>query len=219
MSYGPLKVVVGPVLRHWCRVRVTGLEHVPPSGPAILASNHPGTIDPIILPTVVPRPVTFAAKAEYFSPGHPAGVLLRLIGQMPIERGARRGAREALEASLALLRTGGVFGIYPEGHRSPDGRLYRGRTGVGWLALASGAPVIPVGMVGTQHVLPRGAKVPHRGHVEIRFGRPVDLAAWAGRPEDPRARRAATDAVMDAIAALTDQPRAAGYSPDPPARA
>ncbi len=189
---------------------MTGLEHLPATGPALLASNHLGTIDPIILPALMPRRVTFVAKSEYFADGKLTGKLLRALGQLPVERRASSAATAALDAALDVLRAGEVFGIYPEGTRSPDGRLYRGKVGVGWLALASGAPVIPVGMIGSDKVLPRGSVLPRPVRVEIRLGAPVPVS---GDPSSPKDRRAATDQIMDAIAALTGQERVAGYAP------
>ena len=216
MGYRKLKIVVRPVLRALWRPEVTGLDHLPGHGPVILASNHLSLADFVFLGLAAPRHITFVVKAEAFAVGGPAGRfltwLLRTMGQLRVDRGAGRGARAALDASRAVLDDGGVVGIYPEGTRSPDGRLYKGRTGVGWLALASGAPVVPVAMHGTGRVLPRGAVVPRLGRVGVRFGPPVPLDAYAGRSADPHARRAATDAIMHAIGDLAGQEPAHTYA-------
>ncbi|GIG58303.1 1-acyl-sn-glycerol-3-phosphate acyltransferase [Longispora fulva] len=212
MPYGLVKVIAGPLFKVYCRAAVTGLEHLPATGPVLLASNHLGTIDPLILPALLPRRVTFVAKSEYFAEGRITGKLLRAFGQLPVERRAGAAATEALETALDVLRAGEVFGIYPEGTRSPDGRLYRGRVGVGWLALASGAPVIPVGMLGTDRVMPRGASFPRPAKVRIRLGAPMTVS---GSEKSARDRRLATDAIMAAIGELTGQERAGEYAPLP----
>ena len=146
MQYQLSRLVIGPALHLLGRPRVSGLEHVPASGPAILASNHLSIIDSMYLPLMIPRPVVFPAKAEYFSARGPVGRLwaayLRSTNQLEIDRGGARSAQATLEAAVDLLRRGELFGFYPEGTRSPDGRLYRGRSGIGYLALNSGAPVI-----------------------------------------------------------------------------
>lgn len=209
MGYRKLKIAVWPVLHGLWRPRVSGLEHLPESGPVILASNHLSLADFIFLGLVSPRHITFVVKAEAFAIPGPAGRfltwLLRTMGQLRVDRGAGRGAQAALDASRTVLDEGGVVGIYPEGTRSPDGRLYKGRTGVGWLALASGAPVIPVAMHGTGRILPPGAKLPRLVRVSVRFGPPVPLEPYKGKSAEPRARRAATDAIMHAIGDLAGQ--------------
>lgn len=216
MGYRKLKVVVRPPLVALWRPRVRGRHHLPGHGPVILASNHQSHADYVFLGLATPRHITFVVKAEAFAVGGPAGRLLtwllRTMGQLRVDRGAGRGARAALDAGLAVLRDGGAVGIYPEGTRSPDGRLYKGRTGVGWLALTSGAPVIPVAMRGTGRVLPPGAKVPRLGRVEVRFGAPVPLTAYMGHADDPRSRRAATDAIMRAIGELAREEPAEVYA-------
>ena len=217
MQYQLSRIVAGPFLRGLWRPEVTGAEHVPASGGAILASNHLSILDSVFLPFMLKRPVTFTAKSEYFTSRQPAmrlmGRYLRATGQIPVDRAGARAAQATLEAALALLQQGQLFGIYPEGTRSPDGRLYRARPGVGWLAMNSGLPVIPVAMMGTDKVLPPGRSVPRPGKVRIRIGKPMTFAAGAGagagsggRPEAPgQARRAIADEVVRAIHELSGQ--------------
>ena len=208
MQYRLSRVVAGPLLRALARPLVTGAEHIPASGPAILASNHLSVVDSIYLPLMLDRPVTFAAKSEYFTGtrlrDRAVGAYLRATKQLSTDRAGARAAQEMLEAALGLLRSGQLFGIYPEGTRSPDGRLYRGRTGVGYLALHSGAPVIPVAMVGTEKILAPGQKVPRPGRIEIRIGEPLAFAEFRGQPGS-RQRRAVTDEVVQAIQKLSGQ--------------
>src|ERR1700682_4827773 len=155
MAYWALKAVPAPVLPVFFRVRVEGLEHVPSKGPVIMASNHVSFSDSIFLPLVLRRRITFVAKAEYFEDPKTAW-FFRAMGQIPIKRGDGLAANRALESALEVLADGGVFGIYPEGTRSPDGRLYKGHTGVARLALKSKAPVLAIAMIGTAEVLPIG---------------------------------------------------------------
>src|SRR4029077_4715083 len=173
------RIVAGPFLHTIWRPKVTGAGHVPASGGAILAANHNSVVDSVFLPLMMDRPVTFSAKSEYFTASGPAARLwawyLKATNQLQMDRDGPRAAQDTLEAALALLREGNLFGIYPEGTRSPDGRLYRGRPGVGWLALKSGLPVIPVGIHGTRRVLPPGQMVPHPGRIELRIGAPLEF--------------------------------------------
>jgi 1-acyl-sn-glycerol-3-phosphate acyltransferase len=198
------------------RPRIDGRELIPSTGLLIVASNHLSFIDSIVIPVTVPRKVVFLAKAEYWEGRSPATWPRRLFfaafEAVPVQREQQQDAQASLDLARGVVERGDAFGIYPEGTRSRDGRLYRGRTGVGWLALATGARVVPVGVVGTDRVQPVGAKVPrvHRG-VAIRFGEPVDPADYAHLPPG-RARREITDAVMDRIAALSGQQRAEGYN-------
>ena len=209
MKYRVSRVVAGPFLRVLWRPQITGGEHIPPAGGAILASNHLSLVDSIFLPLLLARPVTFAAKAEYFtgtSPGQRfAGAYMRATKQLSVERAGTRAAQETLQAALDLLKAGELFGIYPEGTRSPDGRLYRGRTGVGFLALASGLPVIPVAMVGTDRVLPPGHSIPTLHRVGVRVGKPLTFESHQDTRPPARARRAVTDEVMEAIRTLSGQ--------------
>jgi 1-acyl-sn-glycerol-3-phosphate acyltransferase len=203
-----------PLSRLAFRPTVEGREHVPRHGPVILAANHLSFLDSFLIPLVAPRPVAFLAKEEYFTRPGARGALTRTVllgvGAVAVPRGGHRAAQAALEIALAVLREGRAFGIHPEGSRSRDGRLYRGRTGVAWLALASGAPVVPVAVLGTDRVQPVGARLPRPGKVTVRFGAPLRYPPPAGSAA--RARREATDEIMDAIARLSGQPRADAYN-------
>jgi len=215
MPYTIARWVVGLIFRVLWRPRIEGLEHVPAEGPVIIASNHLSFIDSVVIPLAVPRRVRFLAKAEYFTGRGPRGRLtalfFHLIDAVPVERTGNRDSMRSLESALAVLRDGQAFGIYPEGTRSRDGRLYRGRTGVGWLALTSGAPVVPVALLGTDRVQPVGARGVRVAPVRVRFGPPLDPSGYAALPAG-RARREITDEVMDRIAALSPQPRADVYN-------
>jgi 1-acyl-sn-glycerol-3-phosphate acyltransferase len=209
VRYQLSRVVFGPVLHLLARPDVVGGENVPATGGAILASNHLSVLDSIYLPLMLNRPVTFAAKSEYFTGTRPfervAGAYLRATKQLSVDRAGARAAQEMLEAALGLLRQGALFGIYPEGTRSPDGRLYRGRTGIGWLALHSGVPVIPVAMVGTDRLLPPGQKVPRPSRIQVRIGKPLLFEEYRDQPVSARQRRAVTDQVVEAIHGLSGQ--------------
>jgi 1-acyl-sn-glycerol-3-phosphate acyltransferase len=207
LQYRVSRVLAGPFLHGLWRPELTGGEHIPSSGGAILASNHLSIVDSIFLPLMVSRPVTFAAKSEYFTG---TGLLDRLTsayvratGQLSVDRAGARAAQDMLDSALGLLRDGALFGIYPEGTRSPDGRLYRGRTGIGWLALNARVPVIPVAMVGTDRVLPTGHRVPRFAKIRIRVGEPLTFDAY--ERTGARERRAVTDEVMKAIQVLSGQ--------------
>jgi 1-acyl-sn-glycerol-3-phosphate acyltransferase len=209
VQYSVSRVVAGPLLKAFARPDVVGMEHIPASGGAIIASNHLSIVDSIYLPLMVQRPVTFAAKAEYFTGTRPQdrliGAYLRATNQLSTDRASARAGQDMLEAALAKLQAGELFGIYPEGTRSPDGRLYRGRTGVGWLALHSGAPVVPVAMVGTDKILPPGHRVPRPGRISIIVGEPLTFAEFRDQPAGARQRRAVTDEVVQAIQKLSGQ--------------
>jgi 1-acyl-sn-glycerol-3-phosphate acyltransferase len=216
VQYRVSRLVAGPFLRLLARPDVTGAEHIPATGPAILASNHLSVVDSIFLPLMVERPVTFAAKSEYFTGtrlrDRVVGAYLRSTNQLSTDRAGARAAQAMLDAALDLLRSGQLFGIYPEGTRSPDGRLYRGRTGVGYLALNSGAPVIPVAMLGTEHILPPGHRIPRPGKIEIRIGEPLTFDEYRDQPAGARQRRAVTDDVVQAIQKLSGQEFAPVYA-------
>jgi 1-acyl-sn-glycerol-3-phosphate acyltransferase len=209
VEYRVSRLVAGPFLRMLAPTKVVGSEHIPPAGPAILASNHLSVIDSIYLPLMVSRPVTFAAKSEYFTGTRPwdrvVGAYLRSTNQLSTDRDGARAAQEMLDAAVERLKSGQLFGIYPEGTRSPDGRLYRGRTGVGYLVLHSGAPVIPVAMVGTDHIMPPGRRIPRPGRIEIRIGEPLTFDEFRDQPAGARQRRAITDEVVRAIQKLSGQ--------------
>ncbi|NUR51639.1 MAG: 1-acyl-sn-glycerol-3-phosphate acyltransferase [Hamadaea sp.] len=201
MFYWLLKyVILGPVLRLVFRPQVEGLDNVPRQGPAILASNHLSFSDSIFMPLVVPRKVTFVAKAEYFTEKGIKGRLKKMFfvgtGTIPVDRSGGRAAQAALDTQLRVLRGGELAGIYPEGTRSPDGRLYRGKTGVARLALESGAPVIPVAMLNADEVQPPGKVLPKVMRVKIRFGAPLDFSRYAGMAGERFVERAVTDEIM-----------------------
>jgi 1-acyl-sn-glycerol-3-phosphate acyltransferase len=216
VQYRASRVVAGPFLHVLWRPEVTGLEHIPAEGGAILASNHLSIVDSIFLPLMVSRPVTFAAKAEYFTGTRLVDKLtaayLRATNQLSTDRAGARAAQDMLDAALERVTGGALFGIYPEGTRSPDGRLYRGRTGIGWLALNSGVPVIPVAMIGTDRVLPPGHTVPKLRKIRVRIGEPLTFADIRAQGTGARQRRAVTDEVMKAIHALSDQEYAPIYA-------
>ena len=209
MQYQVSRVLAGPILHLLWRPEVTGLEHIPASGGAILASNHLSIVDSVFLPLMISRPVTFAAKSEYFTGtrlvDRITGTYLRATKQLSVDRAGARAAQDMLESALGLMQDGALFGIYPEGTRSPDGRLYRGRTGIGWLALSSGLPVIPVAMIGTDRVLPPGSKIPRVSRIRVKIGAPLTFEALQARGTGARQRRAVTDEVMQAIRALSGQ--------------
>jgi 1-acyl-sn-glycerol-3-phosphate acyltransferase len=217
-QYQVSRIVAGPFLHMLGRPRIIGTENIPASGGAILAANHLSAIDSVYLPFMVARPVTFSAKSEYFSRGGPASRLfalyMRATNQLQIDRGAGRAAQATLEAALKRLQDGELFGIYPEGTRSPDGRLYRGRPGVGWLALKSGLPVIPVGMVGTRRILPPGSVMPRPGRVEVRIGKPLTFGPEVTDQPPAKARREITEQVIEAIRELTGQEYVHVYASD-----
>ena len=199
-----------PVLRGLFRPWTSGLEHIPATGPAVLASNHLSACDSLFLPVVSPREITFWAKAEYFAAdgwkGRLTAATMRGLRQIPIERGNGRAALSALEIALTVLRAGGLFGIYPEGTRSPDGRLYRGRTGIARIVLEAGVPVLPVAMLGTDKVQPIGTPLPRIGHsVGVRVGAPLDYSAHADGPRNPKLLREITDDIMSHIRRLSGQ--------------
>ncbi|GHE26460.1 1-acyl-sn-glycerol-3-phosphate acyltransferase [Streptosporangium violaceochromogenes] len=210
MLYRLTKIVSAPVLHLLWPTTVTGAEHVPGTGPAILASNHLSVLDSTFLPLVLPRQVRFVAKAEYFTGNPVTAAWMRATGQISIDRQSPTAAQDMLEAAARVLKNGELFGIYPEGTRSPDGRLYRGKVGVAWLALATGAPVVPVAMSGTDKVLPIGASVPKLGRVGIRIGGPL---TFTGSQSSSRDRRRVTDEIMAAIGALSGQEYVASYAP------
>jgi 1-acyl-sn-glycerol-3-phosphate acyltransferase len=197
-----------PVVHLLFRPAVDGRHHVPRTGPVILAANHLSFLDSMVIPLVSPRAVAFLAKAEYFRRGRLTRPLFTGLNAIPVERGGHRAAQASLESALDVLQAGGAFGIHPEGSRSRDGRLYRGRTGVAWLALASGAPVVPVAVLGTDRVQPVGAPFPRPGRIGVRFGPPMRFPAGSGAKN----RRAVTDEIMAAIQGLSGQEPAGIYN-------
>jgi len=200
-------VVLGPLLNLIFRPRVEGIEHVPDDGPVILASNHLTFLDSIFIPLIVNRRVTFVAKAEYFTGRGLKGRLTRMLfigtGMIPVDRAGGRAAQAALDTQLRVLREGGVAGIYPEGTRSPDGRLYRGKTGVARLALQSGAPVVPVALLNTDEIQRPGRLIPRIRRVRVHIGAPLDFTRYAGRLGDRAVERAVTDEIMCVLVELS----------------
>lgn len=205
MSYWILKAFLTPVLRLLYRVRVEGAEHLPASGPVLLAANHRSFCDSIFLPLVVPRRVTYIAKAEYFESWRTAW-FFRALGQIPMSRGGGSASERALDAARRVLGAGGLLGIYPEGTRSPDGRLHKGHTGVARLALDCRAPVVAVGMTGTAEVQPVGEMRPRPFlSVTVRLSKPLSFEHHRDRPDDPLALRQVTDEIMFEVAQLSGQ--------------
>ncbi len=210
MFYWLLKwVFIGPFLRLIFRPRVEGAENVPLTGPAILASNHLSYADWLFMPLTLPRRVTFVAKAEYFTTPGLKGWFQRFFfsgsGQVPIDRSGADAAAGALLAAKKILEQGELFGIYPEGTRSHDGRLYRGKTGVARLALETGVPVIPVAVLDTDVVAPPGKKFGSFTRPGVRFGRPLDFSRYDGLENDRYVLRAITDEIMYEIMQLSGQ--------------
>lgn len=213
MAYRVFKAILTPLLRVLFRITVEGAEHVPARGPAILASNHLSFSDSIFLPMVVRRRITFVAKAEYFEQRKTAW-FFRMMGQIPVKRGGGSASQRALDAAAEVLAAGQVFGIYPEGTRSPDGRLYKGRTGVARLALDCATPIVPVAMIGTREAQPIGRRIPRFfSPITVRFGRPLDVARYASRRNDPLVLRQITDEVMFEIRELSGQTYVNEYAP------
>jgi 1-acyl-sn-glycerol-3-phosphate acyltransferase len=217
LQYQFSRFIAGPFLHVMGRPKVVGLENIPEDGPAILASNHLSIIDSVYLPLVVPRPVVFPAKAEYFSARGPIGRLwaayLRSTNQLAINREGARAAQETLDAALEILRGGDLFGFYPEGTRSPDGKLYRGRSGIGYLALNSGVPVIPVAMLGTRKMMPPGSSYLRPAKIHVRIGKPMTFSDLSGVAPG-KARREVADRVMAAIRELSGQEYVHMYASD-----
>jgi 1-acyl-sn-glycerol-3-phosphate acyltransferase len=219
MFYDALHRVVPPLLRAVWRPDVQGLENVPRTGGVILASNHLSFVDSVVIPAVAPRTVVFLAKEEYFTGTGVKGAIQRgwfeALGMLPVNREDTKSALESLDVALDVLRRGEAFGIYPEGTRSRDGRLYRGRTGAAHLALTAGVPIVPVGLRDTEKIQPIGSNLPRLVKVHITFGTPIDPR---GRYDDMplgKARRLLTDEVMTAIQAITGQEESGIYNERP----
>ena len=202
-------IFMGPLLALLGRPKIEGLEHVPHDGPAILASNHLAVADSFYLPLVVRRRITFLAKAEYFTGTGLKGRLTRwfytVAGQVPIDRTDADSAQSALDTAERLLNEGKLLGLYPEGPRSPDGRLYKGKTGLARIALHTGVPVIPVAMIGTDVVNPPGSRFWRFGRVTVRFGRPMDFSRFDGLAGNRFIERAVIDEVMYELMKLSGQ--------------
>ena len=213
VAYRVVKAVLGPILRLLFKIRVEGIEHVPQHGPVILASNHLSFSDSIFLPLVLDRRVIFVAKAEYFEQRKTAW-FFKLMGQIPVKRGGGADSQRALESAKEVLDGGGVFAIYPEGTRSPDGRLYKGRTGVARLALDTGAPVVVAAMIGTREAQPIGQVKPNFGSpVTIKFSAPLHFDRFQGSRHDPLVLRQITDEIMFELRELSGQVYVNEYAP------
>jgi len=202
-------VVLGPLLKLLFRPWVQGEEHIPDEGAAIFASNHLSFSDSIFLPLMVPRRMTFLAKSDYFTgrglKGKATAAFFKGVGQLPVDRSGGKAGEAALNSGLRVLRRGELLGIYPEGTRSPDGRLYRGRTGVARMALEAGVPVLPVAMIGTDKAQPTGKKLPRIMRIGIRIGRPLSFARYEGMEEDRFVLRSITDEIMYELMLLSGQ--------------
>lgn len=215
-------LVLGPLLMRVFRPWVKGMENVPPAGAAILASNHLSFVDSIFLPLVLKRPVTFLAKAEYFTGKGIKGWLVRQFfiatGQIPIDRSGGKASEDSLNTGLRVLSEGKLLGIYPEGTRSPDAKLYRGRTGIARMVLEAKVPIIPVAMIDTDKVMPIGSTMPSVKRVGVLFGQPLDFSRFDGYENDRFVLRAITDEIMVEIHHLSGQEYADEYASSARAR-
>ncbi|WUO53209.1 1-acyl-sn-glycerol-3-phosphate acyltransferase [Streptomyces sp. NBC_00280] len=204
-----IKALLGPIMRLMFRTRVEGVEHIPGEGPVILAGNHLTFIDSMILPLVCDRQAMFIGKDEYVTGKGLKGRLMAWfftgVGMIPVDRDGAHGGVAALMTGRRVLEEGRVFGIYPEGTRSPDGRLYRGRTGIARLTLMTGAPVVPFAMIGTDKLQPGGAGMPRPGRVTVRFGEAMEFSRYEGMDRDRYVLRAVTDSVMTEVMRLSGQ--------------
>ncbi|NEC41184.1 lysophospholipid acyltransferase family protein [Streptomyces sp. SID8016] len=210
MFYYVLKhVVLGPVLRLLFRPRIEGLDNIPEDGAAIVAGNHLSFSDHFLMPAILKRRITFLAKAEYFTgpgvKGRLTAFFFRSAGQIPVDRSGKDAGQAAIREGLGVLAKGELLGIYPEGTRSHDGRLYKGKVGVAVMAITAGVPVIPCAMLGTFEIQPPGQKIPKIKQVAIRFGEPLDFSRYAGMKNQKAAIRAVTDEIMYAILELSGQ--------------
>jgi 1-acyl-sn-glycerol-3-phosphate acyltransferase len=210
MFYWLMKyVVVGPILRGIFRPWVVGAENVPAHGAVILASNHLSFIDSVFLPLIVDRHVSFLAKSDYFTrrglKGWATKTFMKATGQLPIDRSGGKASEASLNTGLAVLARGEILGIYPEGTRSPDGKLYRGRTGVARMILEAGVPVVPVAMIDTAEIMPIGTRLPKIGRIGIIIGEPLDFSRFDGMEGDRFILRSVTDEIMYELNALSAQ--------------
>jgi len=202
-------VLLGPLMRLFCRPTIEGLENIPERGGAILASNHLAVVDSFFLPLLVQRRITFLAKREYFTEPGLSGFLKKQfftgVGQVPVDRSGGSAARAAMDTAIRLLGEGKLLGIYPEGTRSPDGRLYKGKTGVARMSLEANVPVIPVAMIGTDRVNPIGSRMWRPRKVRIRIGEPMGFARYDGMAGDRFIERSMTDEIMYNLMELSGQ--------------
>jgi 1-acyl-sn-glycerol-3-phosphate acyltransferase len=203
MAFGAARITAGPALRRLYNVRVEGVEALPPRGAAIIAPNHLSLVDPFFITLVVPRFVTFIGKAEYFDAWQ-TRLLMEAAGVIPVRREDSAQAQGSLNAGKHVLEAGNLLGIFPEGTRSPDGRLYKGKTGAARMAAEVGCPIVPTGLIGTKHVMPKDARLPGLGpRVTVRFGKPLRVPDEA--KNDSRILREFTDELMQEICGLTGQ--------------
>lgn len=218
MFYRMLKIFLGPILKVLYRPWIKGAEKIPGTGPAILASNHLAVIDSFFLPLMIDREVVFVGKADYFTGKGLKGAFVKWfmtqVGTIPIDRSGGKKSQAALQKGLARLQSGELFGIYPEGTRSPDGRLYRGKTGVARLSLRSGAPVIPVAMIGTNIAQPIGTRIPRLHRIGVVIGDPLDFSRYQGMEDDRYVLRAITDEIMYSLMSLSGQEYVDLYAAD-----
>ncbi|MER5729532.1 lysophospholipid acyltransferase family protein [Streptomyces sp. NPDC002138] len=210
MFYHLLKhVLLGPLLRLLFRPRIEGIENVPSDGAAIVAGNHLSFSDHFLMPAILRRRITFLAKAEYFTgpglKGRLTAAFFRSAGQIPVDRTGKEAGQAAIREGLGVLAKGELLGIYPEGTRSHDGRLYKGKVGVAAMALGAGVPVVPCAMVGTFEIQPPGQKIPKIRRVTIRFGAPLEFSRYAGLEGERAVLRAVTDEIMYAVLGLSGQ--------------
>ncbi|WP_344819726.1 lysophospholipid acyltransferase family protein [Microbacterium soli] len=210
MFYWLMKyVVIGPLVKAVFRPWIVGRDNVPASGPAILASNHLSFADSIFLPLLIDRPMSFLAKSDYFTgrglKGWATKVFMKATGQIPIDRSGGKASEASLNTGLQILGRGDLLGIYPEGTRSPDGKLYRGRTGLARMALEAKVPVVPVVMVDTDAVMPIGTRIPNVMRVGVVIGEPLDFSRYAGMENDRYILRSVTDEIMIALQRLGEQ--------------
>ncbi|MEU8488478.1 lysophospholipid acyltransferase family protein [Streptomyces sp. NPDC048641] len=224
MFYRLLKyVILGPLLRLAFRPRIEGLEHVPESGAAIVAGNHLSFSDHFLMPAILKRRITFLAKAEYFTgpgiKGRLTAAFFRSAGQIPVDRSGKAAGQAAIREGLGVLSKGELLGIYPEGTRSHDGRLYKGKVGVAAMALKGQVPVIPCAMIGTFEAQPPGQVIPNLRRVTIRFGEPLDFSRYAGMDGEKAILRAVTDEIIYAILGLSGQEYVDKYAADVKAEA
>jgi 1-acyl-sn-glycerol-3-phosphate acyltransferase len=202
-------VLLGPLMRLLARPTIEGQHHIPEKGGAILAGNHLAVADSFLVPLLLPRRVTYLAKREYFIQPGLVGWIKRVfftgVGQVPVDRASGSAAQAALETAVRLLGEGKLLGIYPEGTRSPDGRLYKGKTGVARMALEADVPVIPVAVIGTNELNPIGSRMWRPHHVHIRIGEPLDFSRYAGMAGDRFIERSMTDEIMYTLMELSGQ--------------
>jgi 1-acyl-sn-glycerol-3-phosphate acyltransferase len=210
MFYWLMKyVVIGPIVKAIFRPWIVGRRNVPAEGGAILASNHLSFVDSVILPLMIDRPVAFLAKSDYFTgkglKGWATGMFMKATGQLPIDRTGGKASEASLNTGLQVLGGGELLGIYPEGTRSPDGKLYRGRTGIARMALEARVPVVPVVMVDTDTMMPIGQRLPNVVRVGVVIGEPLDFSRFEGMEGDRYILRSITDEIMVALQRLGEQ--------------